>query len=284
MLSYDERLLLHWAAGDGNPAAPAIVDAGCFLGGSTLALAGGVLARAEGAPATVHSYDLFRFGEASEHAWVPEGFGFGVGESTIPVFEHQIQRVRDLVEIHAGDVRTARWANGPIGVLFVDIAKSWSTGDAVWREFLPALVPGESLVIQQDLVHWGHPWCAIVMELLADRFEYLGWVFYGSAVYRCVRPVRAEELQPGLLDRLSADDMLDLLERAAVRIGEPAAGFLRLSGAVVLASHGDCDGARRRVAEVRAVYDDDVMPYISEGFAYLDRWIDDVEAGTRSMR
>lgn len=279
MLSYDERMLLHWAAREGNPSPDVIVDAGCFLGGSTLALGGGVTARASGVLSPVHVYDRFSFSAESERAWVPDGLEFAVGGSTLPAFEHQVRRVRSLLRLHPGDVRSARWNEGPIGVLFVDIAKTWETGDAVWRQFLPALVPGESLVIQQDLVHWGHPWCAIVMELLADRFEYLGWVWYSSAVYRAVRPVRASDLPPSLLEALSAEEMLSLLDRAAARLGEPIGGSVRLSGAAVLASHGDYDGARQRIDEVRAAYGDDDVPYISEGYATLEAWVAAVESG-----
>jgi hypothetical protein len=38
MLSHDERVLLHWAAREGFGAVGATIDAGCYLGGSTLPL------------------------------------------------------------------------------------------------------------------------------------------------------------------------------------------------------------------------------------------------------
>jgi hypothetical protein len=279
MLSFDERMLLRWATRAGNPSADAVVDAGCFLGGSTLALASGVAARAT-APSPIHVYDLFRYGDASEKAWVPDGLPFAVGASTMPAFEQHVRRVRPMLTLHAGDVREKRWDGEPIGTLFVDIAKSWSTGDAVWNQFFPALVPGESLVIQQDLVHWGHPWCAIVMELLDEHFEYLGWTWYSSAVYRTKRPVTRGDLPRSLLRDVSPDDKLALPDRAAERLGEPIAGSVRLSGAVVLAAHGRFEPARERVDAIRAAYGDEHIPYISEGYAYLDNWIAGVENGT----
>lgn len=55
--------------------------------------------------------------------------------------------------------------------------------------------------------------------------------------------------------------------------------MIRLSGAFVLGAHGDYDAARARIAEVRDAYTDDLVPHISEGYAYLDGWVDDVEAG-----
>lgn len=281
MLSFDERLALHWATRAGNPSHDAVVDAGCFLGGSTVSLAGGIRARRGACP--IHVYDLFIFGSESESVWVPDGFEFGVGLSTLPVFEHQVARVRDMLTLHPGDIRQARWRGGPVGVLFIDIAKSWDTGDAVWREFFPSLVPGESLVVQQDLAHWGHPWCAIVMELLAEHFEYLGWVWYSSAIYRCATKVERDEVPASLLHDLSAGEKLDLLERAARRLGEPIAGSVRLSGAVILASHGQFAAARERVAEIRGSYGDGRIPYLEEGFAYLTGWIDQVEAGVTAV-
>jgi hypothetical protein len=284
MLSYDERLLLHWATRAGNPSPDAIVDAGCFLGGSTLALAGGVMARDAGPTAPVHAYDLFRYGDESERAWVPHGYDFQMGSSMLPAFRHHVRRVAPLLTVHEGDIRSETWAAGPIGTLFIDVAKSWDTGDAVWRQFFPPLVAGESLVIQQDQVHWGHPWCAIVMDLLADHFEFLGWVWYSSAIYRCVRPVRRSDLPPSLLDALSTDEMLSMIDGLAAKVGEPVAGSVRLSGAAVLASHGDLAGARDRLAEIRGQYSDATLPYISRGFSKLEGWIEDLQSGKETVR
>ncbi len=278
MLGYDERVLLRWAARAGNPSSDAVVDLGCFLGGSTLSLARGVAAR-EGAPSPIHVYDRFVYGEEHERTWVPDGMPFAVGASTLPAFERNVRAVRPMLTLHPGDIRAQRWDGAPIGTLFVDIAKTWEVADAVWREFLPALVPGRSIVIQQDLVHWGHPWCAVVMELLADRFEYLGWAWYSSAVYRALRPIAAGDLPASLLRDLSLEDKLALIERAARRLGEPIGGSVRLSGAFAYAAHGQLGAARERVAEIRERYTDELIPHIGEGFAYLDHWLARVEHG-----
>jgi hypothetical protein len=278
MLGYDERLLLRWATRAGNPSRDAVVDGGCFLGGSTLALASGIAAR-ESPRSPLHVYDLFVYGAESERTWVPKGLPFGVGQPTYPAFEHHVRRVRPMLTLHPGDMREQRWTGAPIGTLFVDIAKSWEIGDAVWRQFFPALVPAESLVIQQDLVHWGHPWCAIVMELLADRFEYLGWTWFSSAVYRANAPVSADDLPTSLLRDVSMADQLALVDRAAARLGEPIAGSVRLSGAVVLGAFRRFAKARERVEEIRERYTDETIPFIGEGCSYLGQWIDGVESG-----
>ena len=78
MLSYDERLVLHWATRAGNPSSDPVVDAGCFLGGSTVALAGGVLARPEGRRRSdLHVYDLFVYGSETERPGSRTGFRSG---------------------------------------------------------------------------------------------------------------------------------------------------------------------------------------------------------------
>jgi Methyltransferase domain len=268
MLSYDERLLLHWAARTAAPGA--IVDLGSFLGGSTLALASG----AEHRGGNVDAFDLFVCQGDWERHWAPAGFELALGDSTRPAFEHNIARVRDRVAVHEGDVRRQRW-QAPISVLFIDVTKSWATADAVWRTFLPRLQPG-ALVIQQDLVHWGHPWCAVVMEHLSEHFEYLGWVWFSSAVYRCRQPPRAVPVP--MLERLTGDEMLRLIDQAAERVGEPGSGGIRLSAARVFAAFGRFDHARARVAEIRSSYDDSVLPHIEQGLTNLERWVEEAEA------
>ena len=277
MLSYEERALLHWAAREGCGAAGQVIDAGCFLGGSTLSLATG-LSRSAKDPEDahrVHSFDLFVVGGERERVYFESDFPFEVGADIRPLFEANVAPVRSLVEVHHGDVLNTTWPGEPVATLFIDIAKSWSTNDHVVRQFLPALVPG-SVVIQQDLVHWGHPWCALTMESLMDHVEYLGHVSYSSAVYRVRHAIAVDDLPTNLLDRLSAAEALRLVDRCAERVGEPFAGHLRLLGATALMCFGDYAGARARVSEVRDAYDDDVVPYISEGFA-LAQIIDEAE-------
>jgi hypothetical protein len=286
MLSYEERALLHWATREGFRPTAATIDLGCYLGGSTLPLALGLARREEALPASerpaepfgVHSYDLFVIGGEWERQYFAEGEDFEVGASLRPKFERNIVPVRSRVTIHEGDVHRERWTGGGISTLFVDIAKSWSTHDHVVSEFFGDLLP-DSLVIQQDLVHFGHPWCAIAMELLEDHFEFLGHVWFGSAVYRTRSAPPADSLPTRLLERLSAGEALALVDRCAERIGEPFAGQVRLAGAGALACYGEFDRARERVADVQASYDDDRVPFISQGFEQMPRWIDDVESG-----
>lgn len=277
MLSYEERALLHWAAREGGGAAGQVIDAGCYLGGSTLSLATGLSRSMKSSEDSrrVHSFDLFIVGGERERVYFGPNFPFEVGADIRPLFEANVAPVRSLVEVHPGDILNTTWPRERVATLFIDIAKSWATNDHVVRQFFPSLVPG-SVVIQQDLVHWAHPWCALTMELLTDHFEYLGHVPYSSAVYRMRRAIAVADLPTDLLDRLSAEETLRLIDRCAERVGEPFAGHLRLLGATALMCFGDYAAARARVCEVRENYDNDTVPYISEGFA-LAQIIDEAE-------
>ncbi len=277
MLAYEERALLHWAAREGLGARGQIVDAGCFLGGSTLSLGFGLRAAGAG-DRRVQAYDLFQVGGDWERIYFPDDFPFAVGAGTLPVFERHIEPVRELVDVHLGDIRGFRWGGEPIATLFVDVAKSWAVHDHVLEQFFPCLGP-DSILIQQDLVHFGHPWCAIAMELLGEYVDYLGHVHFSSAVYRVREAIPAGALPTQLLERLSGTEALELVDRCAERVGEPMAGQVRLAGAGALVSFQRFEEARERVRAVAERYDDSRVPYISQGLEWLPRWIDGVESG-----
>jgi Methyltransferase domain len=277
MLSYEERALLHWAAREGRGADGQVIDAGSYLGGSTLSLAHGLRASGNARGRRVHAYDRFRVDADWERVYFPDDFEFAVGASTVGLYLRHIDPVAELVQTYLGDIHGFRWNGDPIATLFVDVAKSWDTHDHVVREFFPSLAPG-ALVVQQDQVHFGHPWCAISMELLEGHAEYIGWAHYSSAVYHVPHPIPPDALPLGLLERLSLDEALALVERFADRVGEPQAGQVRLSAAVVLGAYGQFERAREHVREVDRSYDDASVPYISDGFAHLTQWIDALEA------
>jgi hypothetical protein len=286
MLSYDERAILHWAARQGFGAVGATVDLGCYLGGSTLPLGFGLRQAAQETSDSptrrVHSFDLFAVSADWERIYYPEDFPFEVGKSFTPLYERHIAPIRELVQIYHGDLLGFRWAGEPISTLFIDLTKSWQLSDHVVEQFFPSLLP-DAVVVHQDLVHWAHPWCAIVMEMLSDYVEFLGHVFFSSAVYRVREPIPHSALPTGLLERLSAEEALALVDRCAERIGTPFAGQVRLAGAGALACFGEFEAARARVRELVGTYDDENAPYISQGFERMPRWIDNIESGAEPV-
>jgi hypothetical protein len=220
----------------------------------------------------IHSFDIFQVGAERERVYFDESFPFEVGASTRDLYERNIAPVRDSVIVHAGDINQLAAWDEKISLLFIDIAKSWTTNDSVTSRFFPCLQPG-AIVIQQDLVHFGHPWIALTMELLSDHFEYVGFIPFGSAVYRVTTPIRPDKIPSHILSRLSADETLRLINRCAGRIGVPYEGFVRLAAACALGYHGQPARAQEIIDAVAHDYTNETLPWISEHVAMASEFL-----------
>jgi hypothetical protein len=60
------------------------------------------------------------------------------------------------------------------------------------------------------------------MELVNDYVEFLGHVFYSSAVYRVREPIPDHALPTRLLERLSAGEALVLIDHAPTESASPS--------------------------------------------------------------
>ena len=254
MLSIEERQLLAWLASDYWEGAGAIVDGGCFLGGSTLALAEGLRANASAPPdARIDVFDLFEV----EPYMVDLYFGhtsLQAGDSFRGEFDRATTEVADLLEVHDGDLAELGWAGRPIEVLFVDFAKSWSLNDVVIRQFLPCLIPNRSVVLQQDYAFAFQPWIAITMEHLRDYFEAVAFAEYNTVVFVCREPVPRDVTLPS---ELPYDAKLTLLETATQRFRGYPRSYLEAGKAMLLLEQGDLAGAQDQLRDVRERFADD---------------------------
>jgi hypothetical protein len=247
MLSEPERALLYWLARDHYSGAGRIVDGGCFTGGSTLALARGVLDGSKGgANRPIHVYDLFRSDAYMlEQYFRPAGLPYAVGDSFRPEFDRATREVAPLLQVNEGDIRLLGWTGEPIEILFVDVAKDWSINDVLMRSFFSCLIPGRSVVVQQDFVFHFCPWVALTMEHLADYFEYLGFVEFCSTVYLNTRPIPPEMLRVKL-GELPLERQLELMDGAIRRGGFSgyALGIMECARAALLVDGGQVEQAR----------------------------------------
>jgi hypothetical protein len=251
MLTLEERALLHQLGMQLSPGS-LIVDAGCFLGGSTASLALGASRVLPEAAPVVHSYDLFLVDHSASTNYGDLIEGRPLGADLLPVFEHVVgPDLLPYVEVHKGDLLDARWdAGAPIEVLFVDVAKTWGLNDHVMREFFPSLVPGRSIVVQQDYVHEWLPWIHIAMELLADHFELIEEVPGSpSVVFACTRPVRPRDLPTALRD-LPPGRLEELFDRAVGRFEGEDRLILECARAVLLS---DLYGRERAIAHLECI-------------------------------
>jgi SAM-dependent methyltransferase len=230
MLTPDELRLLHYLAEERYTGEGAIVDAGCFLGGSTLALADGLRRnlwrRGAGEEKLIHTYDRFEI----------EGWTIGhffdksaqAGESFKSIFDRNITPYASLVEVHPGDVRHWPWERGPVEILFIDAAKHWTVCDWVTWQFFPRLIPGKSLVIQQDyLYHHWVAWIHVTMEFYSEYFEYVCDTGVNSVVFLNTRRIPAGVLREKTVESLTTAEKVDLMDRAAARFEGKQAELLR---------------------------------------------------------
>jgi hypothetical protein len=77
------------------------------------------------------------------------------------------------VQLHRQDLLGADPGPHPIEFLFIDAMKSWPLADRIVRAFFPLLIPGRSLVVQQDFT-WPAAICAtnhMVMWWLRDHLR-----------------------------------------------------------------------------------------------------------------
>jgi predicted O-methyltransferase YrrM len=256
MLSLEERRLLYWLAREYFAGNGAIVDGGSFVGGSTVALGEGLRANHRAEPGSrIHAFDRFEVNQfMAKQIFEPKGLAYTAGDSFRPLFDRQTDAVRDLLEVHAGDLAELGWSGGPIEILFIDVAKSWLLNDVIIDQFFPSLVPGRSVVVQQDLVFSLYPWLALTMEHLHEEFEPVAYVECNSVVYLCRRRVR--EGVSRSLHELTTEQRLELMDRAIGRFRGYPRGLLRLARAVLLRDCGLEAEARAEAAAARREHGD----------------------------
>ena len=222
MLSYEERALLfeitRRSGGSG-----AIIDAGCFVGGSTVALASGLHASERKRVGAIHTYDFLRAEPEHTLGYSADIDLLDPGASLRPFFEqnvavprpdHAARRRHPRAEVERRSDRD------PVHRCLQDVGGQLSRCTRV----VPVTHSGRSVVVQQDLVHWLYPWCAIVMESLSDQFEYMGWTWYASSVWKSRSALNKEDLSTDWRYDLGLSEGLELLRRSAVRtrrLGDP---------------------------------------------------------------
>lgn len=161
-----------------------IIDAGAFVGGSTISLAKGLL-RA-GKVAKIRSFDLFVAGEFEGNCELINAPG--KGSSFRHIYDENISQYSAMIEVNQGDICKFDF-NRPIEILFLDCLKASEVNDFIVPNLFSKLIPGKSIVIQQDYLHEYLPWIHITMELLKDYFIMLTHTEVNSVVYLCVKEI-----------------------------------------------------------------------------------------------
>ncbi len=198
MLSYSERLYIHWHMNNIFTGQGEAVELGSFLGGSTSAALSG-LSKNLNQAASKHIlkvYDFFEWTAADANIYktnFDKNAQIEVGQSFQPMFYKHIAPWSDRAEIFPGDICNRSWNGGEIEYLFVDLMKSPSIATHVAKEFFPHLVPGLSWVLHQDYKHYYTFWIHLIMYRLRNYLTPAYSVKDGPTVaFRCIQKISIE--------------------------------------------------------------------------------------------
>jgi hypothetical protein len=182
----------------------------------------------------IHSYDLFRLDALTKAQYGHLLGDIEVGASLRPLFDEKLGSLGERVVVHEGDIREQSWSGAPIEILFLDICKSWDLNDHVVKQFFPSLLPDRSILIQQDFVHEWLPFIPVTMGLMADAFEFAGFVPPSSALFVPSRHIGAEEIPNDLKHELSPERQLECFDRACRPFKGEEKGVLDCARAMLL--------------------------------------------------
>lgn len=210
MLTAEEIRMLVWVSQhldvDGD-----VCELGTFLGGSTVALAGGVAASKTPGRKIV-SHDRFQSDAGLMDKFIPPDVRkMCTGIDIFPAWRHYTEACGDAVVPVAGDLLQQQWKRGAISLLFVDIAKTLELSDKVLTEFFPHLVPG-SVVIQQDYQHHRTPYLVFVMHMLRHKIDLVSWTDEYSALFVVRDKITAVDIAPALSRNFTPERLIAAID------------------------------------------------------------------------
>ena len=231
MLGLDERRLLYHLArnytGEG-----AVVELGAFCGASTCCLAAGLRDNPLAVGRWVDSFDNFIASESYLVDFLRTQFRENVelGKSFEAIYRRSIAPFADRVCVHKGDLLDQTWpADDPIEILFVDVAKTLALSGKVLTEFFTRLIPGKSVVIQQDFYHPTAFYLPVVMDFLADYFTIIEAGRDWSVVFKLETAIPREKLDVAGCYEFSFVRQHAAIRRMMRRVGMPGRDYLHLS-------------------------------------------------------
>lgn len=213
LLTLEERRMLAWISR--NHMEGTICELGPFLGGSTVALAYGVESSSN-PYRIIHSYDQFRCPVPTLKRFIsedmialckPNGDFKAVYDSHISAYEA-------LIRPHQGDVILEEWPKqNQIGVLFIDIMKTWDVCDAVMKTFFPALRPG-SIIVHQDYIYDRCPWVIYTIDGLGSKVEFVGSTEKYSAIFEVKAEISDADVNLVSSQTFTPERFIDAISRS----------------------------------------------------------------------
>ena len=234
MITVNERKALYYLAQNHYKGNGIILDAGVFLGASTLCLAAGLrdnhrFTERLIAQKPIHSYemgiwnskDFDRYVQSEEVLALIGGRIPEDGEDFTPILEELIRQKTGLVTFHWGDFTqsTTPEESVSIEIAFYDLLKTYERDWFAFQTFGPRYLPGQTVVVQQDYFYEGAIWARIRQEFLGDHFEFLGAV-ETTAFWRLTKEIPDDFFLYDPLLTLDNPTLVSFLEVASERTSD----------------------------------------------------------------
>jgi len=212
MMSMPEKRVLFTLARERYTGEGLIIDAGIFLGASTVCFGEGLLLNSAAKKITKRwKKPIISFERAIVNPGMPAFFARNnvkdmaePGESFADAVEANIQPVANLVDLRLGDIlETGKGIASPIEVLFLDVLKLPDISRFVIRNFFPRLIPSLSIVVQQDYFYERLPFIKTDQEFFSEYFTFIGEVC-STALLLCTKAIPESaiaQLEQGLPPR-----------------------------------------------------------------------------------
>lgn len=244
MLAPDELALLYALARHHYTGSGAIVDTGTLLGLTTNCLARGLRDNKRIAELAKRK-KIFVFDRFAEQVITRSSHLIGK-TPTGSLFDRFLEVNRDFIDmvyVSPGNLLDMHWDGRPIEILLIDAAKSWDLNDFHVSQFFPALIPGHSVVLQQDYIHYNEPWVHLTMEYFHEHFESIHTVYGGTHAFLCVKEIPTDACAKSLR-RLDFSTQVDLFKRAIMKAPAGVAGVVSTAFVKHLVDLGEIERAR----------------------------------------
>ncbi len=231
MMSVAERRFLYGLAAKYYSGEGLIVDAGIFLGASTMCFGEGLREnlRTQNAVAKWR-HPVVSFERGIVTPTMPAFFkrngldiNLSPGDAFADLVRANVKPVLDLVDLRIGDIQETGKIEQPIEILFLDVLKLPEINKFIVENYYSRLIPGRSIVIQQDYFYDLLPYVKTYQEYFEDYFTYVGEIG-SSGVFLCSKQI-PQDATVGI-EELDSAEQLRLASVALQRSIDPARRFL----------------------------------------------------------
>jgi predicted O-methyltransferase YrrM len=244
MLAPEEQKLLYLLAKDYYTGEGSIFDAGICLGGCTESFARGLAARDSVPPLApiVHAYELGIADEDYVTEFIRNQYGEErhKGDSFVDIIQKNIDSMpcREAIRFFPGDILEQPYP-ASIEIMFLDVCKTQAINFKM-QQLFARLIPGKSIVIQQDYIHAWSPYIHTTMGYLAEYFEPVGPVECSSFVFLLKKKIPLEILNNDVFGSAPVEKLEEYLTHYySYFLGELHRNTLEMARAMLLFEKGE---------------------------------------------